>query len=194
MVTGPVRCVAVTLAKLFLLARYCLPVLRLPRRPQGLRPAPRELRSRFELRRDLSWGGTHTASCDFREQYLIDASGTDLTGLSANTDIMEASGPDLTGLSISDALSDACVSSKAVSELLYLPPGRGRLGPTRFHLTILTRFCRLSVSFSELLYSDNFHYLRGSFRIFLNYLIRYTSRCSKGHWCSVPLPFPSYLC
>ena len=46
---------------------------------------------------------------------------------------MEASGPDLTGLSVRDDSSDACVSSKAVSELLYLPPGRGRLGPTRFH-------------------------------------------------------------
>ena len=62
----------------------------------------------------------------------MDASGTDLTGLSATTDIMEA-GPDLTGLSISDALSDACVSSKAVSELLYPLFGRGRLGPTRFY-------------------------------------------------------------
>ena len=45
---------------------------------------------------------------------------------------MEASGPDLTGLSVSDALSDACVSSKAVSELMYPIQGRGRLGPTRF--------------------------------------------------------------
>ena len=46
---------------------------------------------------------------------------------------MEASGPDLTGLSVRDDSSDACVSSKAVSELLYPLPGRGRLGPTRFH-------------------------------------------------------------
>ena len=57
-VSGPVRCVVVTLAKLFLLVR--LPVLRLPRRPQGLR-----LQSISEL-------------------YRMDASGTDLTGLSAN--------------------------------------------------------------------------------------------------------------
>ena len=55
----------------------------------------------------------------------MEASGTDLTGLSANTDLMEASGPDLTGLSASGGSSDACVSSKAVSELLYPLLGRG---------------------------------------------------------------------
>ena len=71
----------------------------------------------------------------------------------------------------------------------------GLRGPTRLHLTILMRplsvvfsrlSCRLSVSFSELLYSDHFHYLRGSFRTFRHHLIRYTSSCSWWHWCSVP--------
>ena len=71
----------------------------------------------------------------------------------------------------------------------------GLRGPTRLHLVTLMRplsvvfsrlSCRLSVSLSEFLYSDYFHYLRGSFRIFLYYLIRYTSSCSWWHWCSVP--------
>ena len=31
-----------------------------------------------------------------------------------------------------------------------------------------------------------FIYLRGSFRTFRHYLIRYTSSCSWWHWCSVP--------
>ena len=71
-VSGPVRCVVGTLAKLFLLVR--LPVLRLHRRPQGLHRRPQ---------------GRHRQPQGLRlqsisEQYLMDASGTDLTGLSAN--------------------------------------------------------------------------------------------------------------
>ena len=73
---------------------------------------------------------------------------------------------------------------KAVSMFLYLVADV--LDPPASILTILMRLSRLSVSFWELLYSDNFHYLRGSFRIFLYYLIRYTPSCSWWHWCSVP--------
>ena len=64
-VSGPVRCVVGTLAKLFLQAR--LPLLRLPRRQRGRHRRPQ---------------GPHLQSIS--ELYLMDASGTDLTGLSAN--------------------------------------------------------------------------------------------------------------
>ena len=73
---------------------------------------------------------------------------------------------------------------KAVSMFLYLVADV--LDPPASILTILMRLSRLSVSFWELLYSDYFHYLRGSFRTFLYYLIRYTPSCSWWHWCSVP--------
>ena len=82
---------------------------------------------------------------------------------------------------------------KAVSMFLYLVADV--LDPPASILTILMRLCRLSVSFWELLYSDHFHFLRGSFRIFLYYLIRSAPSCSWWHWCSVPswlIPAGSY--
>ena len=100
---------------------------------------------------------------------------------------MEASGPDLTGLSVSDDSSDACVSSKAVSGLLYPPPGRGRLGPTRFRsYDSHAVHPPLSVVLGTFIFGQ----FSLSSRIFpafsLSSYSSYIKLLHGGHWCSAP--------
>ena len=73
---------------------------------------------------------------------------------------------------------------KAVSMFLYLVADV--LDPPASILTILMRLCRLSVSFWELLYSDNFHYLRGSFRIFFFIILFVLHQVAHG---GIGVPF-----